>query len=263
MRRLRQVVTALAAAAAVFGAAAGTAWAEAKYQGIKQKAVNYREPPREYVATGTNGWTIELEKQLMTDNPALGRKAAARLARKLDESCTLLPEAARAGVRRHKFFIMYGPKAKHDGRDNGAEYYQTNAPACYADLDPRWGGGIVIYSAENYDWQTKFWALKLVLHELAHSYHLEQWPEDQPDICQAYTNALNRNLYRNVRNDRGQQLERAYALQNPLEYFAELSCMYFCGCDYPPRNRAELRAYDPTGYAMIQKMWKVPAAPTP
>lgn len=231
--------------------------ASPKFQGIKQKPVNYREPLREYETVCTNGWTIEVEKQLMTDEPDLGRKAAARLGQKLSEAVALLPEASRENLRKHKIFLMYGPKAKNDGRDNGAEYYQRHAPACYPHLDTRWGGSIVVYCAANYVWQTEFWALKLMLHELAHSYHLEKWPEDQPDICRAYENAMNRKLYRDVRDSRGKMHEKAYAIQNPIEYFGELSCMYFAGCDYPPRNRKELKEYDPEGYAMIQKLWGV------
>ena len=31
--------------------------------------------------------------------------------------------------------------------------------------------------------------------------------------------------------------------------------MYFAGCNFQPFNRKELKAYDPVGYAMIEKMW--------
>jgi hypothetical protein len=43
------------------------------------------------------------------------------------------------------------------------------------------------------------------------------------------------------------QLPEAYATVNQLEYFAELSSMYFVGCNYQPSNRRELMLYDPTG----------------
>ncbi|MGP0068554.1 MAG: hypothetical protein ACLQGP_33765 [Isosphaeraceae bacterium] len=52
-------------------------------------------------------------------------------------------------------------------------------------------------------------------------------------------------------------LERAYAITNQLEYFAELSCMYFVQCNSKPSDRAQLKDYDPVGYAMIRKMWCV------
>ena len=84
---------------------------------------------------------------------------------------------------------------------------------------------------------------------------LEQWPEDQPDIYQAWKNAMKLGLYRKVKNDRGKTVKKAYAAVNQLEYFAELSCMYFVGCDYQPFDRKELQRYDPVGYAMIEKMW--------
>jgi len=265
MRRLNRfgrrgrLVLALACALAGGGAAAAQR-APPKFQGIPQKPVNYRVPPREYVTSATNGWRLELEKQLTVDEPALAAKAAARLAANLNAALAALPAACRDKLRRHQVFLLYGPKAKHDGRDNGAEYFQPSAPACYTNLDVRWGGSIVVYCAANYVWQTDLWALKLILHELAHAYHLEQWPEDQADICRAFTNALQHRLYCNVQDNRGKLHARAYALQNPMEYFAELTCMYFAACNYPPHDRRELQAYDPEGYALIRKLWAVGAA---
>jgi len=50
--------------------------------------------------------------------------------------------------------------------------------------------------------------------------------------------------------------QQAYAAQNHLEYFAELSCAYFVGCNYAPFNRAELKEYDPAGFALIEALWQ-------
>jgi len=33
--------------------------------------------------------------------------------------------------------------------------------------------------------------------------------------------------------------------------------MYFAGSNYKPFNRAELKPYDPTGYAMFERFWRV------
>ena len=57
-----------------------------------------------------------------------------------------------------------------------------------------------------------------------------------------------------------------YAAQNHLEYFAELTAMYFVGANYFPRDRAGLKAYDPAGYALVETLWglnDVPAAAVP
>ena len=50
---------------------------------------------------------------------------------------------------------------------------------------------------------------------------------------------------------------KAYAIKNNLEYFAELSAMYFVGGDYYPYEREELTLYDPDGVKMVKKLWDV------
>ena len=95
------------------------------------------------------------------------------------------------------------------------------------------------------------------MHEFAHAHQLEHGPEDIPIIRQAWENATRVGLYRKVKDTDGKETEAAYASVNHLEYFAELSCMYFIGCNYQPFDRKQLKEYDPTGYAMIQKMWGV------
>jgi hypothetical protein len=226
-----------------------------------QKPVNYRKPPRDYEPAHVAGWTVLVEKQLLSDEPALAKRALARLEKKLGEALAALPEHAHARLKRLPIFLLYGPKAKGGGRDNGLEYFQKGAPEHHADLDPRWGSCVVIYCAENYLWLSEFWARKALVHEFAHAHHLEQWPEGQPDIAEAWRNATKRGLYRGVKDDRGRKLDRAYAAVNQLEYFAELSCAYFVGCNYQPFTRAELKAYDPVGYAMIEKLWGVKEGP--
>jgi len=220
-----------------------------------QEYVDYRQPPRQYVTTHHGKWTILVEEQLETDAPALAKQAMARLARKLDEALKALPEPSRATLQMLRIFLMYGPQAKGGGRDNGLDYISKKEVDYYKQLDPRWASGVIVYCAGNYAQISEFWALKALVHEFAHAHQLEQWPEDQPDILGAWQNAMKLRLYHGVKDDQGNTLDSAYAATNQLEYFAELSCMYFVGCNYQPFDRAELKAYDPVGYAMIEKMW--------
>jgi hypothetical protein len=222
-----------------------------------QKQVDYRKPAREYKTVTIDKWTVFVEKQLLSESPVVAKQAQLRLKAMLAKALAALPEASRAGLRKLPIYLLYGPKAKGGGRDNGLEYFQKDAPKYHKKLDPRWGSCMVIYCADNYVRISDFWALKALVHEFAHAYHLEQWPEDQPDIFRAWDNAAKQGLYRNVKDDSGRAIDKAYALVNQLEYFAELSCMYFIGCNYQPFNRKELKAYDPRGHAMIQKMWRV------
>lgn len=220
-----------------------------------QKQVDFSSPAREYKTVHLDKWTILIEKQLLSDSPVVARQAQVRLKRVLAKALAALPEPSRADLKKLPIYLLYGPNAKGGGRDNGLEYFQKDAPKHHKHLDPRWSSCVVIYCADNYVRISDFTAFKAVVHEFSHAYHLEQWPENQPDILKAWDNAVQQGLYRNVKDESGKRIDKAYALVNQLEYFAELSCMYFVGCNYQPFTRKELKAYDPIGYAMIQEMW--------
>jgi hypothetical protein len=218
---------------------------------------NYRDPPRQYERRSAHGWTVWVEQEMATRDAGLCTGAVARLDKKLGEMLAVLPAETHTNLQQLPIFLMYGRKANLGGRSHGAEYHQRQAPDHFQNLDPKWGRSVVIYSAENYVWLSEFWALKVLVHEFAHAYHLERWPEEQKDILEAYTHAMNLGLYRNARDLDGNILEKGYAAVNQLEYFAELSCAYFAGCHYFPFNRRELKSYDPAGYEMIRKMWNL------
>jgi|GEM_PF-1029777 len=221
---------------------------------------NYRELQRVYETLHFEPWTVMVEQQLMTDDPALAKKSLARLESKLRVLDATLPKTALPNLHKTTIFLMYGSKANRGGRANGASYYQKNAPEFQKNIDLRWRNCVVIKSAQNYANLSELWSVKVLMHEFAHAFQLQQWPEKQPDICEAWDHAMKQGLYRNVKDDKGKTLDRGYATTNQLEYFAELSCMYFVGCNYRPFNREELKGYDPVGYAMIEKLWRVGAS---
>ena len=225
-----------------------------------QKPVNYAQPQREYTETNLSGWTVFLEKPSSIKTSNAIASAVVRLQRRLSEATNALPAASHELLRRLKIFVLEGPQSPSGGRDNGLEYFQRNASKANATIDLRWNSSIVIYSAKNYAEISDFWALKALVHEFAHAWHLEQWPEMKPDIRAAWLHAQSLGLYHDVLDEHGKTLKAGYATVNQLEYFAELSCMYFVGCNYYPTNRASLESYDPDGFALIKKMWRTEAA---
>ena len=233
------------------------AWqAIATRQPPAEPTINYRRPVREYRDVRMDDMRVSVEKQLQDEAPQVGKKALERLKALRTQVLASLPLKASKQLRRLSFFLMYGPKAKGGGRSNGLDYIQKDAPRFHPELDSRWGDAIVVYCAQNYIDISDLWARKALVHEFAHAYQLEHWPEHQPDIQSAWEHARDSGLYLNVHDiETGKTLERAYALVNQLEYFAELSVMYFARCNYQPSNRDRLRSYDPLGYAMIRKLW--------
>ncbi len=131
-----------------------------------QKLVDYSKPVREYKTDHLDKWTVMVEKQLLTDAPDIASQAQLRLKVMLGKMLTLLPELSRARLKKLPIYLMYGPKAKGGGRDNGGEYFQKDAPKHNKNLDPRWRSCVVVYCAENYAKLSDLWALKVLVHEL-------------------------------------------------------------------------------------------------
>ncbi|MEM8894492.1 MAG: hypothetical protein AAGC88_07940 [Bacteroidota bacterium] len=111
-----------------------------------------------------------------------------------------------------------------------------------------------------YDW-TLLNQPYLVLHELSHAYHFRVLGLDQEDINQAYRNATLFNLYESVPYNGGNgnisQNSTAYALNNKIEFFAELTEAYFGENDYFPFVKEDLATYDTVGFNMIIKLWQL------
>jgi hypothetical protein len=225
------------------------------------RAENFREPERRYIDRQAKGRTFHLERELVERRPEVAREAADRLGAKIEEALALFPDHTRERLGKLSFFVLLGPEAPGGGRDNGLEYFRGTDPDFHRNLDPRWRSAVVVYCAENYLLQDEHWAILALVHEFAHAWQLENWPEKQPEILAAWSAARADGRYRGVKDVNGKALDAAYALHNQLEYFAELSCAYFWRGEYEPFDRQALRAYDPAGFAMIETMWGVHAPP--
>jgi hypothetical protein len=218
--------------------------------------VNFREPRRSYKVVLRSGRTVMVEAPLQDQAPDLARRALDRLDKNVAKALDTLPKHARASLDKLPFYLMYGPKARDGGKDNGLDYVRKGQPDHHKELDPRWSDSIIIYCADNYVKLSDLWALKAIVHEFSHAYHLHNYADRQAEILRAYDLAMERGLYRGVKHADG-GLRDGYATTNHLEYFAELSCIYFARSNYTPIDRLALRKYDPVGYQMIETIWKV------
>ena len=100
-------------------------------------------------------------------------------------------------------------------------------------------------------------------HELAHGYHHRFLPAgyENPEIATAYDRAKAGGSYDKVEcwhgDGRSNTHERAYAISNPMEYFAESTEAFFAHNDFFPFNRAELKKHDPAMEQLVAKLWGV------
>jgi hypothetical protein len=96
----------------------------------------------------------------------------------------------------------------------------------------------------------------MVLHELAHAWH-HQFLDggfENAEVKAAWQAAIDAGTFENVLHIKGRR-ERAYAANNPMEYFAEASEAYFGTNDFYPFVRAELQEHDPRMHDALGKLW--------
>ena len=100
------------------------------------------------------------------------------------------------------------------------------------------------------------------LHELAHAYHDRVLPDgfENEEIKDAFERAKASKKYDKVErwfgNGKPNAFERAYAMTNPQEYFAEASEAFFGRNDYFPFTAAELKTHDPQLFALLERLWQ-------
>jgi len=98
----------------------------------------------------------------------------------------------------------------------------------------------------------------VMLHELAHAYHDRVLGFNHEDVAEAFRLAERGGLYDNVDRWTGRRIvkDRAYALSNAREYFAETTEAYFGRNDFFPFDNAELKQADPDMHRLLKRLWK-------
>ncbi len=100
------------------------------------------------------------------------------------------------------------------------------------------------------------------LHELAHAYHDRFLPDGfgNEAVQVAYARAKSKGIYDNVArhygNGRPNTFEKAYAMTNPQEYFAETTEAFFSRNDFFPFDQKELAEHDAEMFKTLEQLWK-------
>ncbi len=206
----------------------------------------------EMITQQLEGWTLKLEADLVQD--ADWKSAKAELTRQLQNIERVVPD---------------GPLAKLKGITIWVHRQSTETPcmAYHPDRgwlvqhkqDPRMAKCVELANVKNFvSWTYEQpW---MVLHELAHSYHDQTLADGfgNKEVKTAFDQIVASKKYESVLHWNGKQAKH-YALNNPMEFFAESTESYFGMNDFFPFVNAELATYDPNTYALMQKIWGVRA----
>lgn len=212
-------------------------------------------PTSEYTVRQIEGWKVRVHKDLLAGKKQLGDKALKLLQIKLYDVNRVVPAEALADL--HKIPIWISVKDRL-GRHPCAAYHPSREWLKSNGYNADKARSVDILNASTF----LRWTLhqpSMILHELAHGYHHRVLPGGygNKELKAAHKRALAGKTYDSVLHVGGRK-KRAYAMNNPQEYFAELSEAYFGTNDFYPFVRAEIMTHDPQMYKLLNKLWNRP-----
>lgn len=209
---------------------------------------NLNQPLSAYFRRNVTGFTVLVCKEVLK-HPAEANEALRELQEQAHRIVRVVPVQALAHLRRVRIWLEW------ENKPNGAAEYHPSAEWLRKHgFNPEKAGGIEINNARNFVKWSRGEQPWMLLHEMAHAYHHQVLCYDNPAVRIAYRHALRRGLYEQVEYIRGGK-QRAYALTNEQEYFAELSEAYFGKNDFFPFVREDLARYDPVGFRVMRSTW--------
>ncbi len=201
-----------------------------------------------YQTVNLHGWSVRVSRALVAGNRNLAMQCVAEIDTQLRSISDALPGARLASLRLVPIWLEQSVPGMQV-----IVYHTDSRWLEERGLNTQKGGGVDIPEAMPFLMNVRTQP-GMILHELSHAYHMRAVMDRNAEIVAAYQQAKNAGLYANVASIDG-SAGRAYALTDEKEYFAELTEAYFLKNDFFPFNREELRKYDPTGYALIERLW--------
>lgn len=203
------------------------------------------------------GWPVLVNRRLLADERReLAERALARLADHLYRIRTVVPADPLGELERVPIWVEWRHPL-HPGMcyHPDAEWLREHG------MNPAKARSVEVSNVDNF----LAWSLEqpwMVLHELAHAYHHRVLGFDHAPIREAYRRAVESRRYEAVLRANGRR-ERAYALTDEKEYFAETTEAFFGTNDFAPFVRAELAELDPEMHALLRQVWRLDGGGTP
>ena len=204
------------------------------------------------------GWTLTIDRRLLAKDTAMVERGVAIVEKQLKEIARVVPAAAVAELRQtHLNFTL-----PYEGKRGTAEYHDGLDWVKRAGREIALAKGVEFTAVDKLEAEDRRMPL-VVLHELAHGYHDKTVPQGYQNLAikGAYEKAKASGSYDKVARWTGQaftqQPEKAYGMNNPMEYFSESTEAYFGRNDFYPFNREELRKHDPEMYTVLERAWLI------
>ncbi len=204
-----------------------------------------------------SGWTVLVNKKLLANQAAETTHALDLLKNMLDAILRVVPQSATAEMQ--KVTLYFSPE--YPNKRGGAEYHPDGDWLLKNGRDPVMAKGVEFTNVRTFEAEVRRMP-NFALHELAHSYHDRVLGFDEPRIIACYQKAKASGKYDRVERQDSEghkRMDRAYAMTDHKEYFAECTEAYFGKNDFFPFTKEELKQHDPEMFALLETIWS-PAA---
>ena len=196
------------------------------------------------------GWKVHVSVQM--DAVALA-KALPLFTAQLQEIVRVVPAKAVMELQKVPLWINpeYPKERPRAEYHPGADWLRENG------RDPVMAKGVEFTNVRIFEEEVRRMP-NFVLHELAHAFHDRVLGFDHADIKAAFQQASEAGTYNRVQRQDSEgrkRLDRAYAMTNPQEYFAECSEAFFSRNDFFPFTREELKKHDPQVFMLLERLW--------
>jgi hypothetical protein len=202
------------------------------------------------------GWTVHIEESLLSNDVETTENALKLLQQQLAEIVRVVPAEALAKLR--EVPLWFSPP--YDGVQPRAEYHPNVRWLRANGRNPAMVKCVEFTDVKNFEKEMRRMP-NFTLHELAHAYHDRVLSFNHPEVIAAYQRAKTAKLYGQVERTLGDgspnTREKAYAMTNHREYFAETTEAFFSRNDFFPFNRAELEQHDPQMAELLRRLWGV------
>lgn len=211
----------------------------------------------EHLARQVEGWTVHVSERLLAEQKEATGQALELLRIQLAEIVRSVP--SNAVVRLREVPLWFSPE--YPGVRPRAEYHPDAGWLRANQRNPAMARAVEFTNIRIFAAEARRMP-NFALHELAHAFHDRVLGFGQPDIKAAYEQAKAGGKYDRVERQDSEgrkRFDRAYALTNHKEYFAETTEAFFSRNDFFPFTRAELEAHDPEMFKLLERLWKCPS----
>jgi pimeloyl-ACP methyl ester carboxylesterase len=202
-----------------------------------------------YRLRNISGWQVAVSGELLSKEQKAIERAAELLRTQLDELVKIMP----AEILKHLQAVPLWMSPTPPGKGPGAEYHPSADWLREHDRNPAMAKAVEFTNIGIFDKEIVRMPM-MSLHELAHAYHDRVIGFENAEIEAVYRQAVEAKSYEAVERSNGKK-ERAYALTNAKEYFAETTEAFFGRNDFYPYTAAELERHDPAMYGLLKRVW--------